>query len=704
MGNAMDDKRLKEILTSIDVPEPEGNARKVALNLALAEFATAKKESENKPQGYSLLARLTVKPGQNRRTPMKKNMKLVYGGMATAMVLVLAVGVSFPELQNTFKQGVTPEAALNQVAGASMMRLESKGQTLPKGMGAIEKDAEKPMESGRMSAKINAPAAAPLMMQSGAVTGGTAGTADMAVAAAPMIGYAEPYEPMPQPVYQVKGRDKFEHVEDNPVKAVSQEPVSTFSIDVDTSSYSFMRRQLNAGVLPQKDAVRVEEMVNYFDYRYPVPESKEQPFKPSVTVTPSPWATGHKLVHIGIKGYDIAANQKPRSNLVFLIDTSGSMMSPDKLPLVISSLKLLLDSLNKDDTVGIVTYAGSAGTALEPTKVADKAKILAALDNLSAGGSTAGAEGIRQAYLLAESHIDKNGVNRVILATDGDFNVGITDPQELKGFIERERKTGIFLSVLGFGQGNYNDKMMQDLAQNGNGTAAYIDTLNEARKILVKEAGSTLFTIAKDVKIQVEFNPATVAEYRLVGYETRALQKQDFNNDAVDAGDIGAGHAVTAIYDITPVGAPKSVDDSRYAAKPAETHKADANFSGEYAFLKIRYKLPGSDTSKLITTPITGADEKSLQGVSCGPADSCPASASDDVRFSVAVAGFAQLLKGGKSTGPLTWDDVIREAQTAKDDDEFGYRSEFIQLVRLAKSASGMSGTQPANPMPVPEQ
>jgi Ca-activated chloride channel family protein len=360
---------------------------------------------------------------------------------------------------------------------------------------------------------------------------------------------------------------------------------------------------------------------------------------------------------------------------------------------MINSLKLLLDNLKPTDTVGIVVYAGAAGTVLEPTAISDKAKILAALDNLRAGGSTAGAEGIRQAYQLAESNFKKEAVNRVILATDGDFNVGITNREELKDFIERKRETGIFLSVFGFGQGNYNDHLMQQLAQNGNGVAAYIDTLSEARKILVDEATSTLFPIAKDVKIQVEFNPDTVAEYRLIGYETRALAREDFNNDKVDAGDIGAGHTVTAIYEITPAGGKRSVDDLRYGAADAienvEKSTVQTNFGNEYAFLKVRYKLPHEDTSTLITTPVT----KNLAiGNMKGEIESWKIT---ETGWATAVAGFGQLLKGDKHVGSFTYDDVIELANKNKGRDEFGYRAEFIQLVRLAKSAAALQDTQP---------
>ncbi len=499
-----------------------------------------------------------------------------------------------------------------------------------------------------------------------------------------MIAPAQPpIADIVQPQYQDVGRDQFRAFEENSIKNVAAEPVSTFSIDVDTSSYSFVRRALNNGYLPQKNAIRIEEMINYFDYDYAVPEQGGHPFQPTVAVYDSPWRSGNKLVHIGVKGYQV--QEKPKSNLVFLIDTSGSMHSSDKLPLLVNSFKMLLDTLSPDDTIGIVTYAGSSGVALQPTKVADKYKIMAALDSLQSGGSTAGAEGIRQAYQLAEQNFAKDGNNRIILATDGDFNVGITNQDELKGFVERKRKAGVFLSVLGFGQGNYNDSLMQTLAQNGNGNAAYIDSLNEARKVLVDEGSSMLFTIAKDVKLQVEFNPQTVQEYRLVGYETRALNREDFNNDKVDAGDIGAGHTVTAIYEITPVGATPVVDDLRYQ-KPApkviedkapEAAESEKTASDEYAFLKIRYKKPDSDTSTLMTRAITKADEKPF------------AALSDDIRFANAVASFAQILKGSKFVD-ADYDTVIEVANQARGKDEFGYRTEFVNLVRLAKNAAGL--------------
>ena len=476
--------------------------------------------------------------------------------------------------------------------------------------------------------------------------------------------------------YHDQGRDRFTDITPNPVKLVREEPVSTFSIDVDTASYAFVRASLNQNVLPQADAVRVEELINYFPYDYAAPDDRAEPFRASVSVFPTPWNTETKLLHVGIKGYTLAKTERTRANLVFLIDTSGSMNEPNKLPLLQNSMKLLLSSLEPDDTVAIVAYAGGAGTVLEPTRVRDQGKILRALDSLGAGGSTAGAEGIRQAYQLAEQNFDPKGINRVILGTDGDFNVGISDIEELKSFVERKRQSGVYLSVLGFGMGNYNDELMQALAQNGNGNAAYIDGLGEARKVLVEEATSNLFTIAKDVKLQIEFNPQTIAEYRLIGYETRLLNREDFNNDKVDAGDIGAGHTVTAVYELTPVGAGGSyIDDLRYQEK-SET---GATSSDEYAFLKIRYKLPDSDTSTLTTVPITRAMEQ--DSVSAAP---------EEARFATAVAAFGQLLRGGRHTGSYSYDDVVALAQSSKGEDEFGYRAEFINLVRLARTAGAM--------------
>jgi Ca-activated chloride channel family protein len=492
----------------------------------------------------------------------------------------------------------------------------------------------------------------------------------------PYIAYAPPPVEPRQPA-EPFGRDRFNGAVENAFRIVREAPVSTFSIDVDTASYSFVRASLNRNVLPQPASVRTEELVNYFPYGYAAPTTAAEPFRTTVAVFPSPWSAGRKIVQIGIKGYAVQPQTRPRANLVFLIDTSGSMDAPNRLPLVKQSLALLLTQLDPNDRVAIVTYAGNAGTALEPTAASEKTKILRVLERLDAGGSTAGAEGIRQAYALAEQNFDPNGVNRVILATDGDFNVGITNQDELKGFIERQRGKGIFLSILGFGMGNYNDALMQTLAQNGNGVAAYLDTINEARKVLVEEASSTLIPIAKDVKIQVEFNPATVAEYRLVGYETRLLNRDDFANDKVDAGDVGSGGSVTALYEIVPVGGTRVIDDLRYGGPTAtDTQGAGAN---EYAFVKIRYKLPKSDVSTLISTSV----DRSVEHARFEDAPM-------DARFATSVAAFGEMLRGGRHIGQFGYDDVLKIAAAARGDDPFGYRSEFLQLVRAAKTAGAM--------------
>ncbi|MER8446282.1 VWA domain-containing protein [Mesorhizobium sp. M1066] len=483
--------------------------------------------------------------------------------------------------------------------------------------------------------------------------------------------------PADQMLPQEENRDRIEDFKTNPVHAALEDPVSTFSIDVDTASYSFVRGSLKQGTLPQADTVRVEEMINYFPYDWKGPESASTPFNSTVSVMPTPWNTQTRLMHVAIKGFDVKPTEQPKANLVFLIDVSGSMDEPDKLPLLKSAFRLLVGKLKADDTISIVTYAGDAGTVLEPTKASEKDKILSAIDNLTPGGSTAGEAGIKEAYRLAQKSFVKGGVNRVMLATDGDFNVGQSDDDDLKRLIEQERKTGVFLSVFGFGRGNLNDQMMQTIAQNGNGTAAYIDTLAEAEKVLVEDASSTLFTIAKDVKIQVEFNPNKVSEYRLIGYETRALNREDFNNDRVDAGDIGSGHSVTAIYEITPKGSGgEQIDPLRYGQ--ASVDNGGVANAGEYAFVKIRYKLPNEDVSKLITTPVTSANEISSFD-----------QASTDQRFSVAVAAFSQKLRDEDATAKFGYDKIMEIATAARGADPFGYRAEFLSLVRLASALGG---------------
>ena len=462
----------------------------------------------------------------------------------------------------------------------------------------------------------------------------------------------------------LENTEAFSDAPQNALKVTAEDPVSTFSIDVDTASYAVVRSSLMNGMLPPPEAVRIEEMVNYFPYAYAAPETGSAPFRSTVTVLQTPWNPGTQLVHIGLQGRLPALTDRPPLNLVFLIDTSGSMDEPNKLPLLKQSLKLMLAELRPQDEVAMVAYAGSAGMVLAPTKAGDTAKILSALDNLAAGGSTAGAKGLALAYDVAATMGKDGEVSRVLLATDGDFNVGIDDPDGLEAYIAKKRDTGIYLSVLGFGRGNLDDATMQALAQNGNGTAAYIDTLNEARKVLVDQLSGALFPIANDVKIQVEWNPAAVAEYRLIGYETRALTREDFNNDAVDAGEIGAGHSVTAIYEVTaPGSAALRNDPLRYG------DIAERGDLAELGFLRLRYKMPGEGTSALIETPIKVGGE-----------------ASDDARFAVAVAGFGQLLTGSVYLNDWGWDDAVDLALGARGDDAFGYRIEAVNLMRMAKA------------------
>ena len=457
--------------------------------------------------------------------------------------------------------------------------------------------------------------------------------------------------------------EEFAGADDNPVKVAAESPVSTFSIDVDTASYSVVRSSLMNGYLPPVEAVRVEEMINYFPYAYPAPDG-DAPFQPTVSVSPTPWNTDTKLVQIAIQGAMPDVEDRPPLNLVFLIDTSGSMNEPNKLPLLKQSFRLLLGQLRLEDEVAIVTYAGSTGSVLDPTPARERTTIHAALDRLHAGGPTAGQAGLQQAYVTARGMAEEGEVTRVILATDGDFNVGLSDPERLKEFIERRAESGVYLSVLGFGRGNLDDATMQALAQNGNGTSAYIDTLGEARKVLVDQLSGALFPIADDVKIQVEFNPSQISEYRLIGYESRALRREDFNNDAVDAGEIGTGHSVTAIYEVTPVGSPARLTDPlRFQANEV------VSTSDELGFLRLRYKAPGAAASQLIEQPITS--------------DLAP---SPEAGFAAAIAGFGQLLRNSNYLGDWSWGDAIALANANRGDDRYGYRTEAVQLMRLAQS------------------
>lgn len=473
-------------------------------------------------------------------------------------------------------------------------------------------------------------------------------------------------------VNNIQDNEKYAHYKNNTVIQTAIEPVSTFSIDVDTGSYSNIRRLINNGTLPVKDAVRVEEMLNYFNYEYKSPNNNNTPFITQTEMGPSPWSKGHHLLQVGIKAIDIDEKDLPATNLVFLIDVSGSMSSSNKLGLLKKSLTLLVSKMREQDKISLVVYAGASGVVLEPTSGKDKSKITNALMHLRSGGSTNGASGIRLAYQVAKQAYIKNGINRILLATDGDFNVGTTDFNQLKNLVEEKRKTGISLSTLGFGSGNYNDHLMEQLADAANGNYSYIDSLKEAHKVLVDEMSSSLKTVAKDVKIQIEFNPSVISEYRLIGYENRKLNKEDFNNDKVDAGEIGAGHTVTAFYEITLTNSNQNyIDPLRYQKKQLISDQK----SNELAFVKIRYKKPTQETSKLISQPIYITDiHRTIK------------QASSDFKFASSVIGFGELLKGGQYQKNFGFDQIIELSTSARGKDTFGYRSEFTQLVKLAKS------------------
>ncbi|MDX8403878.1 MAG: VWA domain-containing protein [Mariprofundaceae bacterium] len=481
-------------------------------------------------------------------------------------------------------------------------------------------------------------------------------------------------------------RENYAHFSNNPIKLAVEHPVSTFSIDVDSGSYANIRRILNSGRLPQQDAVRVEEMINYFSYDYQTPNSRKQPFRVTAEMAPSPWNKQNHLLHIGIKGFEMNKSALPASNLVFLIDVSGSMRSANKIGLLKSSLNMLSRQLSSRDRVSIVVYAGASGVVLEPTPGNQHGKISAALNQLQAGGSTNGGAGIRLAYAMAEQAFVKGGINRVVLATDGDFNVGTVNFEALIDLVESKRKSGISLTTLGFGTGNYNDRLMEQLADKGNGNYAYIDTINEARKVLVDEIGSTLMTIAKDVKIQIEFNPSVVKEYRLIGYENRMLKREDFNNDKIDAGEIGAGHTVTALYEVTLHGKGGKIDPLRYSSEKVNVKKRN---SREIAFLRLRYKQPDEDKSSLIEYPLHKRMIKSSL-----------AKTTDRFRFSASVAAFGDLLRGGEYSGDFSYSDLLKLAGKARGNDKTGYKGEFINLVKTAQALDThhVNNTHPIHP------
>ncbi len=489
-------------------------------------------------------------------------------------------------------------------------------------------------------------------------------------------GFAGGLYPSAPPAPYLPGRydpnfntEAYDHLDENPFRRVANDPLSTFSIDVDTASYANVRRFLNQGTVPPAGAVRIEELINYFRFDYPQPRGNE-PFSVTTELAVCPWNTKHKLALIGLQGREIPEEDAAPRNLVFLIDVSGSMMPADKLPLVRTAMRMLTDVLTERDRVAIVVYAGASGLVLPSTTGDQKATIHRAIAELEAGGSTNGSAGIKLAYRIAREHFIKGGVNRVVLATDGDFNVGVTSQDELVRLIEEARATGVFLSVLGVGTGNLKDSTMEKLADKGNGNYAYLDSLHEARKVLVREAGSTLTTIAKDVKIQVEFNPAAVAAYRLIGYENRILKNEDFNDDKKDAGEIGAGHSVTALYEIVPAGAEvdaPAVDPLKYQTPPQPTRSASPD---ELVTVKLRYKAPDGDTSRLVSMTLR----------------SQPTPLTANLGFASAVAEVGMLLRGSKHAGSGSFASAIARASKFRGPDSEGYRSEFIKLAGLASS------------------
>lgn len=480
-----------------------------------------------------------------------------------------------------------------------------------------------------------------------------------------------------EPAINYTSNESYSPLTENGFKFASDDPLNTFSIDVDRASYSNVRRFINNGQLPPVDAVRIEEMINYFEYDYDQPKGND-PVEVFTEMAPAPWNEEHKLLHVGIQAKNIDKAKLPPSNLVFLIDASGSMSAPNKLPLLKSGMKMLVNELREEDKVAIVVYAGAAGLVLESTSGSEKEKIMAALDRLSAGGSTAGGAGINLAYATAAKSFMKEGNNRIILATDGDFNVGASSDQAMEALIEQKRNEGVFLTVLGFGMGNYKDSKMEILADKGNGNYSYIDNLSEARKTLVKEFGSTLFTIAKDVKIQVEFNPANVQAYRLIGYENRKLNNEDFNDDKKDAGEMGAGHTVTALYEIVPVGVSMKggVDPLKYQVN--ETKTKPAVYTNEMATVKLRYKEPDGDQSRLMKTVV-------------GKKDMLSKISSDNLKWSAAMAEFGMLLRNSQHKGTSGYSDLIPLAESAVGKDEEAYRRECIQLMKNASALTESS-------------
>ncbi|MBK6466678.1 MAG: von Willebrand factor type A domain-containing protein [Rhodobacter sp.] len=691
MSDDPDLKALKAALKS--APAPQADAKDSALRLAMENFDRLQgsteplRSSQDRPQRAGFLNGVHVMLNFLTSRP-------ALAGTTSIAALVIGVAVILPITQNrtppVMPKVTAPEAPspVSKTAEAADAPAVLEGRDLAEAApakpdlpeaeaspAAPEPVATAPAEGETGTVALATPEEAESderkRKEAPAGTGAPAAVAETApvgrIASDGIADMAALPVPAPDPMPQiVDDTEEYSNAPANPVKVTAEEPVSTFSTDVDTASYSVVRSTLNYGMLPTPEQVRVEEMVNYFPYAYPVPEPG-QAFRTTVSVMPTPWNPGTRLVTIGLQGALPAVADRPALNLVFLIDTSGSMEDPMKLGLLKQSLALMLPELRPEDEISIVTYAGSAGQVLPPTKASERDTILRALDNLTAGGSTAGAEGLELAYQTAKAMQADGEVSRILLATDGDFNVGVSDPEGLIAYVAKKREQdGTYLSVLGFGRGNLDDATMQALAQNGNGQAAYIDTLSEARKVLVDQLTGALFSIADDVKVQVEWNPAQVAEYRLIGYETRALRREDFNNDKIDAGEIGAGLQVTAIYEVTAPGSDALLNDPlRYGSATAPEGE------GELGYLRLRWKAPGEDESQLIETPITGTEP-----------------ATEEARFAAAIAGFGQLLQGSVYLGDWTWDEAIELALSARGDDPFGYRIEAVNLMRLAYSLS----------------
>jgi Ca-activated chloride channel homolog len=595
--------------------------------------------------------------------------------------LALAAGIALCACLGAIAIGTMKRAELSRVAGGERLDLP-RGSAVTSN-GVMQTPVEGIVESEAPPAAELAPAAPPPTLfdqkkELGSLAGGSHGNQVQALAAPPAASGTVAIDNFRREAEQPFNTARYGKIEENPFLAALDNPLSTFSIDVDTASYSNIRRFIESGSLPPKDAVRVEEMINYFSYDYPQPDDN-LPFSINLDAASCPWASSHRLVRIGLQGREMPNEKRPASNLVFLLDVSGSMMPENRLPLVKQAMRLLVDKLGENDRVAVVVYAGASGLALPSTGGDHKEQILSAIENLQAGGSTNGAQGIELAYQTAAEHFIKGGVNRVLLATDGDFNIGTTSEGDLVRLIEEKAKSGVFLSVLGVGDDNLNDSMMQKLADKGNGNYAYLDSLDEARKVLVQQINGTLVTIAKDVKIQVEFNPARVASYRLIGYEKRILRKEDFNNDKIDAGEIGAGHSVTALYEIVPVGAEVNpaasvmpVDPLKYQPTTPVVASLGRFASSETLTVKLRYKEPAGDVSKLI--------ERSFVDNGTQFSNAAP-----DLKFAAAVAEFGMLLRDSQYKGNGSFRAVAEWAQEGKGTDVNGYRAGFIELVRKAE-------------------